>query len=289
MNEFPPGFRSMLLAFDEAHAANGMPMKGATAFHVPDRYAAQVAEHQSDRFLWVASIHPYRTDAVDALAEAVRGGACAIKWLPSAMGIDPLAPQCDAFYAALAKHDLPLISHAGHERAIKGAHQQHFGNPLRLRRGLEHGVRVVVAHCASMGEDLDAQGRTVESFSLFEQMMAEKRYQGRLYGDISALPQTNRAPYLERILAHPAWQGRLLNGSDYPLPGVMPLFSVAELVNRGWLGKDVGDHVRRVREYNPLIFDFLVKRHLRINGSRFDNQVFETARIFRRPSPVNAI
>lgn len=282
MNEFPNGFRSMLFAFDQAYLAGGREMKASTAFHVPNAYVAKVAERENGRFIWVASIHPYRADAVQALDEAVRDGACAIKWLPSAMGMDPASPQCDAFYTALAKHDLPLISHAGHERAVKGAHQQHFGNPLRLRRALEHGVRVIVAHCASMGDDLDAHGKRVESFSLFEQLMAEKLYEGQLFGDISALPQTNRAPYLARILAHPEWHWRLLNGSDYPLPGVMPLFSVDELVNRGWLGKDVGAHAKRIREYNPLMFDFIIKRHLRVGGNRFDNLVFETARVFRR-------
>ncbi|MEO8101797.1 MAG: amidohydrolase family protein [Betaproteobacteria bacterium] len=284
MNEFPAGYRSMLFAFDHAHAANGTVVTNDTAFHVPNRYAANVAGSRRDRFMWVASIHPYRIDAVQALDEAVREGACAIKWLPSAMGIDPASPLCDPFYVALAKHDLPLISHAGHERAVKGAHRQHFGNPLRLQRALEHGVRVVVAHCASMGRDLDANGKRVESFSLFEQLMADSHYAGRLFGDISALPQTNRAPYLERILKHPEWHGRLLNGSDYPLPGVLPLFSVDELVARGWLGKDAGDHAKHIREYNPLMFDFVIKRHLRINGARFDNSVFETARVFRRPA-----
>ena len=283
MNEFPSGYRAMLFAFDEAHTATGVATRENTAFHVPNRYAAQVAGQQQDRFGWVASIHPYRNDAVAALAEAAREGACAIKWLPSAMGIDPTSPRCDPFYAALAKHGLPLISHAGHERAVAGASQQQFGNPLRLRRALEHGVRVVIAHCASMGKDLDERGRNVESYTLFEQLMADPRYAGRLFGDISALPQTNRAAYLERILAHPEWQERLLNGSDYPLPGVIPLFSVDGLVARGWLLKDVGEHAKQIREYNPLMFEFIVKRHLRIDGHRFPNRVFETARVFRRP------
>ena len=43
-----------------------------------------------------------------------------------------------------------------------------FGNPLRLRRALDAGVRVVVAHCASMGQDRDldrgAAGPLVDSF-----------------------------------------------------------------------------------------------------------------------------
>ena len=79
------------------------------------------------------------------------------------------------------KHDLPLISHAGLERAVLGREAHDYGNPLRLRRALDAGVRVVVAHCASMGEDRDldqgANGPYVDSFALFARLMDEKRYE----------------------------------------------------------------------------------------------------------------
>ena len=54
-----------------------------------------------------------------------------MKWIPSAQGIDPGAPRCDGYHAALARLDLPLISHAGEERAIPG--DDALGNPLLLR------------------------------------------------------------------------------------------------------------------------------------------------------------
>ena len=52
-----------------------------------------------------------------------------------------------------------LIAHGGLERAVLGREAHDFGNPLRLRRALDAGVRVVVAHCASMGEDRDLDQR----------------------------------------------------------------------------------------------------------------------------------
>ena len=118
-----------------------------------------------------------------------------------------------------------------------GREAHDFGNPLRLRRALDAGVRVVVAHCASMGEDRDldrgANGPYVESFSLFVRLMDEK-YEKRLFGDISAMTQVNRAgPALARVIESERWHARLLNGSDYPLPGVMPIFSVDYLVSLG--------------------------------------------------------
>src|SRR4029079_2466094 len=92
---------------------------------------------------------------VEALERSQRGRVRAVKWIPAAMGIDPASPRCDRFYAALARLDVPLITHSGLERAGVSGYSQDLGNPLRLRRALAAGVRVVVAHCASMGTDRD--------------------------------------------------------------------------------------------------------------------------------------
>ncbi len=284
VDELPPGAGMFLLAFDYTHLANGSKATSSAAFHVPDRYALSIAKRFPGRFRAVASVHPYRADALDALAYAKREGAMAVKWLPSAMGIDPASPQCDKFYEALVTHQLPLITHAGQERAVKGAHEQHFGNPLRLRRALDHGVTVIVAHCASLGQDRDLdkgkRGPYVDCFELFSRLMDDPRYERNLRADISATPQTNRAPLLEKIIAREHWHARLLNGTDYPLPGVMPLFSVDGIVERGWLKSSEGAVIKQIREYNPLLFDFVLKRSIRINGKRLGNTVFETARHF---------
>jgi len=65
------------------------------------------------------------------------------------MGIDPASSRCDRFYEALVRTDTPLLTHAGEEAAVDSPAAQELGNPLRLRRALEHGVRVIVAHCAT--------------------------------------------------------------------------------------------------------------------------------------------
>jgi mannonate dehydratase len=183
--------------------------------------------------------------------------------------------------------DLPLIAHGGLERAVLGREAHDFGNPLRLRRALDAGVRVVVAHCASMGEDRDldrgATGPYVDSFSLFERMMGVAGYQNLLFGDISAMTQVNRAgPALARVVENEAWHARLLNGSDYPLPGVMPIFSVDYLVSLKMVEASAADVLREIRTHNPLLFDFVLKRHLRSNGKALTARVFETRRFFMR-------
>lgn len=282
-----PGAKLLLLAFERAYREDGSVDAERTAFHVPDTYALAMARTHPEYFEWAASIHPYRADCVAAVEQAARNGARAVKWLPATMGMDPASPRCDRFYEALARLGLPLISHAGEERAVLGADSQELGNPLRLRRALALGVRVVVAHCSSMGRDRDldrgANGPVVDSFALFARMMDEPRHQGRLFGDIAAMTQLNRAgPALARVIEREDWHARLLNGSDYPLPGVMPIFSVDYLVQIGLLAADAAPVLKEIRTHNPLLFDFVLKRTLRSNGRAFAKGIFETRGFFER-------
>jgi mannonate dehydratase len=282
-----PGVKLLLLALDASVTEKGEESWARTSLYVPNRYAAEVARRYPQAFEWAASVHPYRRDCVERLDAAVKQGARALKWLPSAMGIDPASKLCDPFYAALARLDLPLITHAGLERALAGNDAQELGNPLRLRRALDHGVRVVVAHCASMGEDLDLDrgsgGAASGSFELFARMMDEPRYAGRLYGDLSAMTQSRRAgAALRRVIEREDWHPRLLNGSDYPLPGVFPLYSVDYMAELGYIENSAVPLFQGLREYNPLLFDFVLKRSLRAGGRRLAQGIFETREFFAR-------
>jgi len=281
------GIKLLLLAFDANLARDGQVDWERTGFYVPNGYAAEVAAKYPDDFEWGASVHPYRHDAAERLQWCADHGARAVKWLPAAMGIDPASPACDRFYEVMVRLRLPLITHAGLERAVEGGDAQELGNPLRLRRALEHGVRVVVAHCASMGQDHDvdrgADGPAVDSFELFARLMEEPRWEGRLFGDISAMTQLNRAgPVLARVIERSDWHARLLNGSDYPLPGGMPLFSINYMVELGFVPAAAVPVLRTLREHNPLLFDFVLKRHLQSGGKRFPARVFETRGFFER-------
>jgi mannonate dehydratase len=279
------GAKLLLFAFERAHDERGRVQWERTGFYVPDAYARDTARAHPKAFEWVASVHPYRDDCVEALERAKAEGARAVKWLPAAMGMDPASPLCDRFYAAAARLGLPLISHAGRELAVVGANAQDYGNPLKLRRALDAGVRVVVAHCASLGADRDLDrgpgGPYVDSFTLFSRLMTETRYDGRVYGDVSAVTQVNRAGgTLARLLERTEWHARLLNGSDYPLPGIMPIFSVDAIVALGLLERSAAPVLTEIRAHNPLLFDFVLKRSLRRDGRAFAADVFETRRFF---------
>ena len=286
---FPPGARLLLLAMDYFHDDAGNAVPARTMFRVSDAYAQRTAAQHPQRFAWSASIHPYRQDCVEALEWAAAHGARAVKWIPSMLGIDPASPRCDRFYEALARVDVPLITHAGEEHPLEGSASPALNNPLALRRALDHGVRVVIAHCASAGSGIDTDrgpnGPEVENFSLFVRLMDDPRYDGRLYGDLAAVTEESRVgPVLARMVRTKDWHGRLLNGSDYPLPGYMPAFSLRRLADAGFLDSDQAQVLREIRRYNPLLFDFVLKRHIAVDGERLPPAAFETARFFRRSS-----
>lgn len=281
----PAGVKLMLFAFDWYRDGGGQVLKENSIFHVSNSYAAHIASQQPDRFEWVASIHPYRPDALDALDQAYAEGARAIKWLPSGMNIDPASSKCKSFYKKLAAMQMPIITHTGKESAVAGG-EQTYGNPLRMRQALDQGVKVVLAHCASDGadEDLDHGGRAVKSFDLFTRMMDTADYQPLLYGDISATTLINHAWVLPTLIARQDWHARLVNGSDYPLPGIMPLTNINTLIANGWLAAEHQSFLVSLKQANPLIYDFALKRLLSINGQTFSTQVFETRPLFERHS-----
>ena len=289
ISAMPDGHKLLLLALDAWHDRNGKAAREHSHIFVGNDYCAAVAQALPERFEWVASVHPQRRDALIELERVKRLGARAVKWIPAAQGIDPASPGCDRYYETLVRLDLPLISHAGEERALPG--DDVLGNPLRLRRALEHGVRVVVAHCASMGSNRDLDrgeaGPWVDNFALFERLMDEPAHLGRLFGDISALTQTARAGApLRRVLERAGeggdWAGRLLNGSDHPLPAIMPLYSPRQLAAAGYLDAAMVEPLTAIRRHHPLLFDFVLKRHLRLAGRRLAPAVFETRRFFER-------
>jgi mannonate dehydratase len=72
----------------------------------------------------------------------------------------------------------------------------------------------------------------------------------------------------------------LIYGSDYPLPGVQPIFSPRGLATDGFLTQEQAEFLIALRRHNPLLFDFALKRLLAVNGQGFDPVVFESRRVF---------
>jgi predicted TIM-barrel fold metal-dependent hydrolase len=253
-----------LLAFDKHYNADGTANEKKTQLYVPNGYVVALAQKYPDVFLPVVSVHPYRRDALQELENWARAGIRYVKWLPNAMGMDPADPAIEPYYGVMKRYRMVLLSHGGEEMAVDAAEDQRLGNPLRLRKPLEMGLRVVVAHAASLGEceDPDRGPRTTAScFDLFLRLMDEPRYVGLLFGEISAMLQFNRMPVpfatlLKRLDLHP----RLVNGSDYPLPAINALIHTRALARDGFITSEERRALNEIYRYNPLLFDFVLKR-----------------------------
>jgi predicted TIM-barrel fold metal-dependent hydrolase len=260
-----------LLAFDKNYRPDGSVNLEKTEFYVSNDYVFALAEKYPELFLPNISINPYRPDAIEELEKWARHGAQVIKWLPNAMGIDPSDSRCDPFYQKMKQLDLILLSHGGEEKAVEAKEDQKLGNPLLLRRALDHGVKVIVAHCAGIGdnEDLDSEDKKrMTNFDLFMRLMNEKRYEGLVFGEISAMTQFNRiGKPLTTVIEREDLHERLLNGSDYPLPAINVLIRTRSLVKRGYINAHERESLNEIYDYNPLLFDFVLKRTIRVPGT----------------------
>ena len=271
-----------LLAFDKNYRPDGSVDLNKTEFYVSNEYVFALAEQYPDLFVPNISVNPYRPDALEELSKWAKRGARIVKWLPNAMGIDPSDPRCDPFYQKMKELDLILLSHGGEEKAVEADEDQKLGNPLLLRRPLDHGVKVIVAHCAGLGDnpDLDnPDGKRVSNFDLFMRLMDERRYDGLVYGEISAMTQFNRiGKPLTTVMKRDDLHERLLNGSDYPLPAINVLIRTRDLVKGGYINADERDSLNEIYNYNPLLFDFVLKRTLKLPGTekRLPAAVFMT-------------
>ena len=277
---FPVPCRFFLYAMDRHYLPDGTVDMDRTPYHVANEVVYEAAQAHPNLFVPVISVHPYRKDAVSELLRWAGKGVRYVKWLPNAMGIDPLHPATAPFYQVMREHGLLLLCHTGEEGAVESKGLQEMGNPLRLRKALDAGVRVVALHCGRERkfEDLDypEAGRR-EGFDLFLRLMSEPCYQGLLFGDISALTfRTEPARHLQAILTNPGLQTRLVNGSDYPISAIAVVIRLSRFVSAGMLSEGESTALGEIGQYNPLLFEFVLKRilHHPRTGERLRPSIF---------------
>lgn len=273
-----------LMAFDFFHDEQGQPNRELSTFHVPNEYVMTIARKNPDIFFPIISIHPYRKDATTALRHYAQQGVRFVKWLPNAMGIHPASDSKQdklvPYYHIMKEYDMVLISHTGVEVATEAEEYQRFGNPLLLKKPLDMGVKVVMAHIASLGECEKEEASICPPgtpyIDLAIQMLEDSKYAGLVFADISALTQYNRHQNLDKILAKPSIHSRLINGSDYPLPAINIVIQTRSLVSSGHINSEEREALNEIYDYNPLLFDFVLKRTLRHSktGEKFPPSVF---------------
>ncbi len=200
--------RAVLLGMDGVYDPQGRLDCEGTDFLVGNDYVLGVVRAYPREFLAGVSINPQRRDAVDELERCADAGAVLVKVLPNAQQFDPANPRYKAFYRALARRRIPLLSHVGYEFSLIGKDQS-VGDPAKLRVPLDEGVTVIAAHACSYG--LMVYERFYRTF------LELVRQYPNFYADISALTLPNRFRMLLRLRRHPETHDRLLFGTDYPL------------------------------------------------------------------------
>ena len=198
---------AIILAMDGVIDDRGNLDREKTEFFVPNEFVAKETSKYSNLYFG-ASVNPNRPDALDRLQWAKDNGALLIKWLPSIQYINPEEKSFEPFYRKLVELKLPLLTHAGQERSFTHARDE-LADPVRLKLPLSLGVKVIVAHAASTGQnegekDIDRLIGMLESYP-------------NLYSDISSMTQINKPGYLRQALKEKRFKGKLLYGSDFPL------------------------------------------------------------------------
>lgn len=283
---FPIRGKFYLYALDWHCCSEGRIAPDQTPLRVANEQMMNVVAQRPDLFVPVISIHPYRDDAVEQLERFADQGVRHVKWLPNAMGIDPSSEQCARFYEAIRQHEMVLLTHTGRESAIE-ATDQNLGNPLLLRKPLEMGVNVVALHSASDGIDIDhddPSGQRVASFDLFMRLMDEPRYEGLLFGEASTMTFTRHLDRpLRTLLKRQDLHDRWVNGSDYPMCAVNAAISTSRLARLGFITREQARQLDEIYNYNPLLFDFVVKRTVRHpdSGDRLTADVFHVPTALR--------
>jgi hypothetical protein len=98
--------------------------------------------------------------------------------------------------------------------------------------------------------------------------MDDRRYEGLVFGDISAMTQFNRAGRpLSTVIEREDLHARLVNGSDYPLPAINVLIRTKPLVRAGYIDAEEAASLKEIYGFNPLLFDYVLKRCLRLPGT----------------------
>ncbi len=221
--------RFVLLAFDAVHDDDGgvppLPETGArlgSDLYTSNTLIRALCRQHPQRFLFGASVHPYRPNAVACVEEVFAAGACLLKWLPEHHNIDVTDSRARAVLRACARLGLPLLVHYGEEFTLATDRPQFCSiRPLlsvlrELRRAGEMPT-VIVAHAAT--PVLPWGDR--DSHRVLLAALTGEFAGAPLYADISALATWAKAGYLRTLARRPELHARLLFGSDFPVPPML--------------------------------------------------------------------
>jgi mannonate dehydratase len=219
-----------LLAFDAYHDENGrrMPPPEERGQRGSDMYTSnslihRLCQEHPERFLFGASVHPYRENACACVEEIFAGGACLLKWMPLHQNIDVSDPRTLAVLRCCAQLGLPVLVHCGPEFTLTTHHPEYrsamsFLETLRQLRREDAMPTAIVAHVAT---PVTLLGERRSHAALLDALLGEFA-NAPLYADIAALVNWGKVGYLRKIARRQDLHAKLLFGSDFPIPPGLP-------------------------------------------------------------------
>ncbi|MDX2197334.1 MAG: amidohydrolase family protein [Phycisphaerae bacterium] len=218
--------RYVLLAMDAAHDDDGrvapLPRRAGqlgSDIYVSNSLVRAACRARPDRYLFGASIHPYRPGALEAIDEVVAGGACLMKWLPVHQNIEIRDPRSVAFVRRLGQVGLPLLVHYNVEFLLGNYRdpQISLGPMIEVLRELRREGEMPTVIFAHVATHTLFWGRRAWHDALCHLLLNEFADEP-IYADISALGLVSKASLFLRLLERQELHRKLLFGSDFPVP-----------------------------------------------------------------------
>jgi len=222
--------RYVLLAFDAYHQRDGtVPPPPArrsdlgSDIYTSNSLVRAACRRRPDRFLFGASVHPYRENTVAAIDEVFAAGACLLKWLPLHQNIDVRDERTLAVMRRCAELGLPILVHYSEEFSLATQHAElrpigPFLDALRKLRAEGRMPISIVAHAATPVSPL---GEQRSHRALLAALLGEFA-DAPLYADVSALTTWGKIDFLRRLARRQELHDKLLFGTDFPVPLALP-------------------------------------------------------------------
>jgi len=226
-----PVERIVLLAFDAYHDHTGrrppLPRRRhdrGSDIYTSNSLVRDACRRHPRRYLFGASVHPYRPDAVRCIDEVFAAGACLLKWIPLHQNIDVNDPRTRAVLRRCAELGLPVLAHFGQEFTLATQHPEYRSvRPvLEVLRSLRRDGAMpttIIPHVATPVLPLVER----DSFHALVAALRDEFADAPLYADISALTAWCKSRFLGSLATAQDLHPKLLFGTDFPVPPAMPM------------------------------------------------------------------
>jgi len=236
---------AVALGFDGVYDRAGVLYPVRSQMVIPSSWVFEVCRRHPE-LIPGPSVNPHRRDALDALEEAIEGGATLIKWLPATQDIDPADRANGPFYRRLAETGIPLLVHSGGSENTFAEVSPDLKDLRRILFPLEEGVRMIVAHTGAPV----IYARDPDQVPMLKRMLERFPH---LWVDNSGISNPSRYPHLPIFARDPELVERTVHGSDFPVPS-NSFWYVRQLGSRGVMA------LERIR--NRMQRDVEIKRAL---------------------------